>query len=135
MEKLCPICNLTQPLDNFGVHKSRQDGRNLYCKSCIVLKSREQRTHIRALKRERAAFLAALPERKPEVVSKRPIFTGLDRVSYAIKQGCKTREQIRRETRLPMDEICDLLADLYDVGAIVSRPVGEERVFVMRATA
>jgi hypothetical protein len=133
-EKLCPICNLTQPLDDFGLHRGRPDGHNLYCKSCIRQKSNAQRTHIRTLNRARREFLAQLPERKPEVVSN-PIvrFTGLDRVSHAIKQGSRTRDEIQQATGLSMDELCDLLADLWDEGAIVSQPVGEERVW--RATA
>lgn len=134
--KLCPICNVSQPLDDFGVHKSRPDGRNLYCKACIRQKSNAQRTHIRTLNRARREFLAELPERKPDVFSKPlpPIlWSGSDKVSHAIKQGCKTRDEIKRATGLSMDEICDLLADLWDEGAIVSRPVGEERVW--RATA
>ena len=33
--KICKICNQEKSLSEFGVHKGRSDGHNIYCKPCL----------------------------------------------------------------------------------------------------
>lgn len=42
-------------------------------------------------------------------------------VKSAIAQGCRTRQEIKAHTKLPMDELCDILAELYDKENLVLR--------------
>jgi 5-methylcytosine-specific restriction endonuclease McrA len=41
MVKKCPSCGESLPIESFGIDKKRRDGKNVYCKSCIRIKSSE----------------------------------------------------------------------------------------------
>lgn len=120
--KTCPICREELRLLDFGVCRARNDGRNLYCKSCIRKKVTASR---RALKEYRSARKRAvsqpiseqtglpLPEgdsaNYPRMLSK---LSPVDRVREAIRKGARTQREIAQETRLGKDEIGDALANL-----------------------
>ncbi len=123
--KNCPICSQQLPLSEFGVCRARNDGRNLYCKSCIRKKVTDSR---RALKEYRSARKrsgsyatseqAALPlpegdsassANYPRMLSK---LSPVDRVREAVRKGARTQREIAQETRLGKDEIGDALANL-----------------------
>lgn len=68
-EKQCGgPCRRVLPLSEFGVARSRKDGRNLYCKRCVCAKVQQSRDHmkeykaaqhLRKLARERQQQIAA----------------------------------------------------------------------------
>ena len=115
----CPICNEDLPESAFGISRARKTGKNKYCKSCVrakVYKFRKGRDSWRQVKKQRrikmakiAAEMAANPERQQEM------FTGKlppQLVLEAIAIGNHTQKQIRQETKLSKDQICDALAIL-----------------------
>src|ERR1043165_702887 len=108
--KRCGRCKLEQELSEFGFDKSRPDGLNGYCKSCIREKVSEQR------KRKRLYLRGRKPFRKP-CLPVYPIWRmklkPREAVLQAIKRGASTQHEIKQATRLYPDELTDALADLY----------------------
>lgn len=111
-------------LTEFPRDRRADDGRYVYCKVCCVRRSRE----LRAAKGAREYRRRELGiERKPMVLS--PNFTAFSKVYDAINKGCRTRESIRRETKLDWDSIGDALTELiWDCKAV--RIQGRELVLV-----
>jgi len=105
-QKHCPICGRADV--EFGVCRSRSDGRNLYCKGCIRDKVTEGRKRKREWKAARGPRLLApsLPFGPPELV------VPVDRVREAIQRGARTQKQIRTATRFGVDLIGECLAEL-----------------------
>lgn len=63
----CPICLTQKKANQYGIDRSRHDGRSLYCKPCVNEKMAHHRqrlnkykAHQRALKRRQAAANAAV---------------------------------------------------------------------------
>lgn len=54
--KLCKTCGETKPLDQFHNDRSKADGKNFYCKPCMIAKQREY---------------AARPARRPDIDGQR----------------------------------------------------------------
>lgn len=77
--KTCPRCERELPLSAFGVQRSREDGRNFYCRRCVNLmsKTRRQETKDRAIDCGRQRTLALR-----------------DRVFEAIRNGARTQTEI-----------------------------------------
>ena len=122
LAKYCPICSQELPVSEFGICRSRKDGRNLYCKSCIRNKVTQSR---RALKEYKSArkkyFTQQVDTAEVETVELcgsqhvvRPLskLSPVDRVRDAIRKGARTQREIAQETKLGKDEIGDALANL-----------------------
>lgn len=103
---LCPICGEDDP-DQFGICRGRKTGRNLYCRSCVLQKVHAHRDRKREMKR-RVHRVLAEPKRKPEKIC----IPAVIQVRRAIEAGRKTREQIKRATKLDWDALGDALLHL-----------------------
>ena len=121
--KHCPICSQELAISEFGVCRSRKDGRNLYCKSCIRTKVTQSRRALKEYKSARKRYIAQqveLPEfldadahvtcqHAGRSISK---LSPVERVRDAIKRGARTQRAIAQDTKLGKDEIGDALANL-----------------------
>lgn len=123
--KDCPLCNRVLLLSEFGICRSRKDGRNLYCKSCIRKKVTDSRQALREYKSARKRYIsvqveasdlsheepasAASLQQVTRMISK---LSPVDRVREAIKKNARTQKEIAQETKLGKDEIGDALANL-----------------------
>jgi hypothetical protein len=117
----CPRCERPElTAKDFGICRARTTGRNLYCKLCIVQKIAKQRQNLREYKAAHQGNAAPVttkkqidlnfsPRRKARLLRK---LSPVDRVLEAIRCGAKTQSEIRFATRLPVDEVCDVLARL-----------------------
>lgn len=117
--KQCPICLQELPLTEYGVCRSRKDGRNLYCKSCIRKKVSESRKAFKAYKSARNQYVLDKSETDSGISSKRQgvmrqvsKMTPVERVREAIRNGAKTQKEIAQGTKLSKDEIGEALANL-----------------------
>ena len=114
--KHCPICSQELAISEFGVCRSRKDGRNLYCKSCIRNKVTQSRRALKEYKSARKKYIAQQVEMSdlindeqvpttnytPKSLSK---LSPVERVRDAIRRGAKTQKEIAQETKLGKDEI------------------------------
>jgi len=121
--KHCPICSQELAISEFGICRSRKDGRNLYCKSCIRTKVTQSRRAMKEYKSARKRYIAQqveLPEfldadghvtcrHAGRSISK---LSPVERVRDAIKRGARTQRAIGQDTKLGKDEIGDALANL-----------------------
>jgi hypothetical protein len=129
--KHCPICTQDLPAGDFGFCRARRDGRNLYCKPCIREKVRASRRSFKEYKSIRKQSLQSRIEAQLEtpiriVDREYPI----DKVRDAIKSGHDTLRLIVAKTKLPTDQVTDLIADLLLwKKEIKSEMVGETRVY------
>jgi hypothetical protein len=124
--KQCPICSQDLLLTEYGTCRSRKDGRNLYCKSCIRKKVSESRRAFKAYKSVRHQYVvqrsdhSGKPDSEANVTSSRRPYvtrqiskmTPSERVREAIKNGARSQKEIAQATRLGKDEIGDALANL-----------------------
>jgi hypothetical protein len=117
--KHCPICSKDLIVSEFGTCRSRRDGRNLYCKSCVRQKVegfRKGKKNWRQVQKDRQKkFLAQSQEpnlEKPQPVTVMPKPSPTERVRRALSRGPRTQHQIARETKLKKDEIGDALTFL-----------------------
>lgn len=116
--KRCGECKQKLAISNFGICRSRSDGRNYYCKPCIRKKVKAHRERKRAMRLAKIQIELArelgipivIPERKPIIMCgpRSP----LEKVREALRNGFLTRAAIRNETRLDFDQIGDALAEL-----------------------
>lgn len=152
--KNCPICCPSPkkglPLSEFGICRSRKDGRNLYCKGCVRKKITDAR---QALKEYRSArkryvsqpvdatsWIAPEPESDQQASQN---YAGLlsklspdERVREAIRKGARTQKEIARETRLGKDETGDAIANLLLwTREIKTQIVGETRLYFLNESA
>jgi hypothetical protein len=121
-KKHCPICSLDLPITDFGVCRSRKDGRNLYCKSCIRNKVTQSRRALKAYKTARKKYLTQieipdLTETSQPTAARYSAkaickLSPVERVRESIRKGCRTQKEIAQDTKLGKDEICDALANL-----------------------
>ncbi len=121
--KHCPICSQELAISEFGVCRSRKDGRNLYCKSCIRTKVTQSRRALKEYKSARKRYIAQQVE-LPEFLDADAHVTcqhagrstsklsPVERVRDAIKRGARTQRAIAQDTKLGKDEIGDALANL-----------------------
>lgn len=127
--KSCFKCKAELPIDDFGICRSRPDGRNAYCKPCIRAIVNAGRQRIREMKaKQKAAHAAQEIKRKQDVISPRDA-TPMQRVREAMDAGYRTRNEIRLATKLPMDQVCDLLAELVAESAVRIERVGDDAWF------
>src|SRR5437667_869460 len=122
--KICPRCEESLPLSEFGICRARKDGLNLYCKRCIRQKIALSRAALREYKNARVKHGTSSPTDRSRLAidaagfSPRRIARMLRklspavRVREAIRCGARTQKQIALVTRLPKDEVCDALANL-----------------------
>jgi hypothetical protein len=124
--KQCPICAQELSLTEYGICRSRKDGRNLYCKSCIRKKVSDSRRAFKAYKTVRHQYVvqktepgagpenerAALPARRQYVTRQVSKMTPTERVREAIRNGARTQKEIGQGTKLGNDEVGDALANL-----------------------
>lgn len=103
--KTCGTCKSELSIDAFGVNRANSDGRNIYCKDCVRTTRAAARARLIEFKRRNDHLLPP----KPPVIA---VGTPLTRVRAAIKLGAHTREEIKKETKLGWDELCDALAIL-----------------------
>lgn len=100
-------------LSEFPVCRRSKTGRYLYCRSCCIRRSRALRAAKGARERRRRELGI---ERKPNVISPG---IALEKVYEALICGCRTREEIRRQTQLDYDLIGDALTELvFDCKAV-----------------
>lgn len=96
----------------FPRDRRADDGRYVYCLECSRRRSRELRAK-RGAREYRRVELGI--ERKPMVLSG----IAFSKVYDAVNNGCRTREAIRRETKLDWDSIGEALTELiFDCKAI-----------------
>ena len=122
--KNCPICSQQLPLSEFGVCRAREDGRNLYCKSCIRKKVTDSRRALKEYRSARKRYVsqplldsadALLNEDGesstmfPRALSK---MSPRERVREAIRKGARTQKEIRKAASVGDDEVGDALANL-----------------------
>lgn len=147
----CPLCSQPTLVKEHGICRSRKNGRNLYCRGCVRVKVTAQRQAARAIRatqdaaRQRRLLEGLEPievnessistadlQRKPDVKARgqRWRLTPADRLIVALREGCRTREEIKRRTKLTMDEVCDLLAELsgWDIVQAPKQP----HIFLLR---
>lgn len=118
--KVCPLCPIEvgpQPIDNFGLCRSRRDGRNLYCKSCVRKKVYEGRQALKEFRARRREVKEASRESEPlfvdqHVTTFRYRLTPQERVKEAISNGARTQKEIAKETKLNEDQVSDTIAKL-----------------------
>lgn len=118
--KNCPICAQELPISEFGVCRSRKDGRNLYCKSCIRKKVTDSRKALKEYRSSRKRYVGPLNdgtapgdnELNPVYLRIQSKLSPVERVREAIRKGAKTQKEIAHETRMGKDEIGDALANL-----------------------
>lgn len=131
-KKYCPKCEKDLPIDSFGICKSRSDGRNGYCRVCIVATVRAFRQRKREMKaaiRGHKRMIEAL-ERKQFVKSPYVPLSALAKVKNAVRDGCMTRDEIRARTRLQWDNLCEALAELtFQQGVLRIVREGSKRKF------
>lgn len=122
----CPRCLVLgrvpsfKPVSDFGICRSRRDGRNPYCRQCIREKTTASRQAARDLReRYRNCDGHAL--------------TANERVLGAIRDGSQSLQQIRKRTRMGDDEIGEALANLMLwTREVSSRVVGETRIYFVK---
>jgi hypothetical protein len=108
------------PLSEFGVCRSRKDGRNLYCKSCIRKKVTDSRKALKEYRSSRKRYVGPLNEGaangdnelNPGYLRMQSKLSPVERVREAIRKGARTQKEIAQETRMGKDEIGDALANL-----------------------
>ena len=133
--KTCPICAQQLPLAEFGVCRSRKDGRNLYCKSCIRRKVTDSRKALKEYRSSRKRYVgpngaSAENEGSPGYPRINSKLSPVERVREAIKKGARTQKEIIQETRMGKDEIGDALANLLLwTKEIKTQMVGNIRVY------
>ena len=119
--KRCPRCEESLPISEFGICRSRKDGRNLYCKRCIRQKISQSRQALREYKQGRRSADLSLDRSvrggRPGLSSARIArilrkMGPAEKVREAIRCGARTQREIAQITRLPKDEIGDALANL-----------------------
>jgi hypothetical protein len=126
--KHCPICSQVLPLTEFGICRSRKDGHNLYCRSCIRKKVTDSRRALKAYKsirdhsnriidaenhRDNGELSGELaPGQQPYGARQLNRMTPAERVREAIRKGARTQKEIAQGTKLGKDEIGDALANL-----------------------
>jgi len=111
--KQCPICSQDLPLSEYGICRSRKDGRNLYCKSCIRKKVSDSRKAFKAYKSVRHQYVAdssddsvnGTARRRQGVMRQVSKMTPVERVREAIRNGARTQKEIAQGTKLGKDEI------------------------------
>lgn len=132
--KSCFKCKAELPIDEFGVCRSRPDGRNAYCKPCIRAIVNAGRQRIREMEaKQKAAHAAQEIKRKHDVISPRD-GTPMERVQEAMCAGYRTRNEIELATKLSMDQVCDLLAELVAESAVrIERVDGDAWFYSVRA--
>lgn len=126
--KRCLRCKRRKSIEkHFGICRSRSDGRNPYCKRCVLIMVHAFRERKREMKRRVRMVLAQAPERKPE----RICIPGVIQVQRAIKSGCRTREEIKQATKLEWDALGDALLYLaYEINQLqIVRTKTGERYF------
>src|SRR5512138_460723 len=107
--KHCPICAQELPISEFGICRSRKDGRNLYCKSCIRNKVTQSRRALKEYKSARKKYTTQqVDTAEVETVELcggsqhvvRPLskLSPVDRVRDAIRKGARTQREIAQET-------------------------------------
>lgn len=138
MNLKCPVCGETDR-KQFGISRRRKTGRNLYCRSCARSKSYAARDRKKEIKQvqtraqERAIKELAELGRKPNVPSPM-IQKQLASVRTAIRNGHKTRYEIKLATKLPLDEVVDALAILmFDEEEIELKRIKGEAYFFEKA--
>ncbi len=94
-------CKETLPLEDFYRCKTRKNGRVSKCKKCFTVYHDKGNV-----------------PRKRMVMSMTPKQDKRTRVIEAIKGGAWSQDQIRIATGLSVDEICDILAGLWDKGRL-----------------
>ena len=117
--KNCPICEQQLPISEFGVCRSRKDGRNLYCKSCIRKKVTDSRKALKEYRSSRKRYVGPISETgegdhesSPGYLRIQSKLSPVERVREAIRKGARTQKEIAQETRMGKDEIGDALANL-----------------------
>ena len=101
--KRCSKCNEDLPLSEFGIDRHNTDALSFYCRICVREKNAESRRRV-LLRRGR------LPRKTAQIGGRPRAYK--DRVQWAIKRNHKTRTAIQRLTDIPLDELCDLLAEM-----------------------
>jgi hypothetical protein len=151
--KPCPICVQVLPLTEFGICRSRKDGHNLYCRSCIRKKVTESRRALRAYKSIRDQYPASkiaesdndsetdelnndLSSGQQHCVARQlNRMTPAERVREAIRKGARTQKEIAQGTKLGKDEIGDALANLLLwTREIRTEVVGNTRLYLINET-
>lgn len=101
----CPLGNHPVLISDFGVDRSRESGRHLYCKPCIRLKVNTSRRLVREARRERRELqkqqralplIAAVPQ-DDEI--RNPNCSHHSRVLLAIRRGARTAVEIALAVR------------------------------------
>jgi hypothetical protein len=129
--KRCLRCKQRKSIDCFGICRSRDDGRNGYCKPCVLVMVHAHRERKREMKRLVELTLAQRPpERKPLRVSVPPEM----KVQNAIREGFTTRDEIKQRTGLKWDQLGDILLNLtYESNTLrIVRSREGKRIFQFR---
>lgn len=139
--KTCGRCYIDLPLTEFGIARSRPDGRNLYCKKCVRQKVSAGRAQVRA---RWVQIRAREVARKPMEIWK-PTMTETqlrlmrdvnERVLQAIKAGAHSRLEIKEVVGLDWDVVSDSLAHLlFERNVLVTRVADDDRHFFVRRVA
>jgi hypothetical protein len=110
-------------MTEFGICRSRKDGHNLYCKTCIRKKVTKSRRALKEYKTARKRYIAQQTEAAEILHAEAAPSNGysakalsklspVERVREAIRKGARTQREIAQETKLGKDEIGDALANL-----------------------
>ncbi len=122
MTKRCRSCKLDLDLSHFGIDRSREDERAMYCFDCNQIKTIARRERLKEYKRK--------VHRKPSKLSY-PIWLlklpPEQAVKMAIERGATSQDEIRHATRLRTDEVTDFLAKLYDQDLLCRESLRERK--------
>jgi len=127
--KHCPACEQDLELSEYGVDNSRDNGLNLYCKVCIRRKITEgrmkRRVYAQAHKLHRKPCRAAEPLWRKNLSPR-------TKVILAIERGEQSQRGIQAVTRLSIDQVTDILAELWNEGMLDRRGL-RNRVYRLAA--
>jgi hypothetical protein len=126
--KFCSHCNEWLPISEFGISRSLPSGLNRYCRKSVRIKMQ--------IARSRPGFRSYRVKTAPKIRRVAQLLRRLsptDRVREAIRHGVETQNEIARATKLPVDEICDILAELMLWSReVVSEIRDGKRVYLIR---
>lgn len=129
--KSCPVCSQKLALTEFGIVRSRSDGHNLYCRSCIRKKVTDSRRALKEYREVRKRYVnqplldCSSSYRPPRLVNELSL---AERVRAAISRGARTQKEIRKAAELGDDQVGEGLAHLMLwTREVKSRMIGNTR--------
>jgi hypothetical protein len=148
--KVCAQCKESLLIVEFGVSSSRRDGLNPHCKQCCRDRTNANREVRKEKdKAQRKAYQAQMEANRASREGIKPHPPGQTAADYALRRldrmydlsrGVENAlqgrewgfENLKRELKAGEDDLCDVLAELWDAGRVRIERVGEGRVYSLK---